>query len=474
MTLHLAAVDGATRPQELTVTRTKDAKVQSELFARQQRWHSITTHVADLLIAAFLICVASLLLHQRREHKTSLLISLALLMMAGTNCWRLWDRLDWTWPDQLLPAAWLTLMLIAIPALPDGRYRPNWSRWFVIAGPVAGLLLWWSSNFVDALVTAALGVALLIAMLLRLLSTPAGEERQQLKWILLGAGAAVLLWIPGGSIKDFLWNDLSMVERLLVDVTTRVGLVMLAVTLLFSQTRFRLNDAEAAYARSIRYVLLPVLVVVVWDIGTRFAGEALRNFTGGANSQVAVVISTVLTAVFFTPAKAWLTDRTNKAFRGPLLRLEALPSQLVRWQEDDRPSDVARRALAEICHGVGATAATLEVDEDGRSRPVASFVRVKGGVAPTSGNLPRESKRLLVVESAGPPEPLLRLVIGERTDRAVYSREERRTIDGIMEPLADTMRAIIRRAERNRSIGQRLSALEAPLAALNENFATRT
>ena len=461
-------------PMAPEVRLTKSDAHRSEVFSRQVRWHSIVTHIADLVIATLFVVIASLLKTRRPEDPVATLLSFAMLFIATLGCWRIWDWLGIgaDTAEPFLHVAWLSLLLTAIPAIPDGRYVPRSARWFMVLGPVAALLLVWNTqDLIDAAIMAALAASVLASVIIRLAWTTQGTERQQLKWALLGIGAGVLLWIPAGSIEAHFWSDLPLLGKAFVDVSKRLGLVILGVTLLFSLAKFRLNDADRALARSSSYGAVTAIVGGVWAVGAYFAAEIMKAFEQVPSEPIAVAVSSLLAALIFTPAKTRIESWVDERFRGPLLRLQTLPDRIKWWQDDDVPEAVAQRVLEEICAGVGATSAAVwRSSIDGvpdmlvahRVPPEDIRAHLQDGSSSTN----TENVFPLRFDSNNGAGNALTLLVGRRSDLASYTREERRAVAAVVEPLSDALRVVSRRAAHNRVVVEAIAGISAKLARL--------
>jgi hypothetical protein len=105
--------------------------------------------------------------------------------------------------------------------------------------------------------------------------TESGEQRQQIRWALLGISAYALLRcvaIAGDYLK---WSTGSFGQQLLVEMGTGVSFALAALFLqlglLIALLRYRLYDAEIAIGRSVNFAVITLGVAAVFAA----AGDAL-------------------------------------------------------------------------------------------------------------------------------------------------------------------------------------------------------
>jgi hypothetical protein len=436
---------------------TPSAANREKRFDEQQRTWKIVTQAVDLLLAGLLLVVAALLKWRRPNDPVATPLSFALLFLATLGGWRFWEwaRLDWA--PVYLNLVWLSLLLVALPALPSGRYVPRLSGWFMVLGPVTVLLLVLFGDDSSALdepselaVMALIVLAVLVSVVLRFRETPSVRERQRMKWALLGFAAGTLLVFVGGEVDLVLPEELSEAGRYLKFALTRLGYAIMPIGLLFSVLGYRLNDVDAAIGRSTAYAAVTTLVGVVWAVGAMVSNDLIKEF-GKGSPIVATAISTVVAVVVFVPSRARILAWTEARFQRALLRLRSLPERIARWQNDDDPQAVAARALDALVECVDAKHGALI--RDGHEGPVEILAVHK--ISPEAVRLalaadkPRKRSedafplRLRPHHQAGRPVTLL---IGPREDGASYSKQERSAVSAISEPLADAIHAVSRRA----------------------------
>jgi hypothetical protein len=205
----------------------------------------------------------------------------------------------WRWWARVAAAAPVLLVLLAAvdpqPLLPEHPEVGN-----PLAVPVpAGLLL--AVAAVTALVVLAALVAAAGSLVVRF-RRARGTERQQLRWLAVGAAlaaAALLVAVAGGAIgKDGV---------VLAALGTCVALLPLATGAAI--LRYRLYDLDRIISRTLAYGLLTVL------LGGGYAGVVLGlGQLLGSGSSLVVAGATLAVAAVFQPARRRIQRAVDRRF----------------------------------------------------------------------------------------------------------------------------------------------------------------
>jgi signal transduction histidine kinase len=237
--------------------------------------------------------------------------------------WSLWLA-NWLWVPGLVPIASVVPLLVPDGRLPSSRWRP--ALWLGGAAAAAaavtfavqpysattpGLVAAGLSNptevdaisapWVGALLTmvtvagAAVGVTGLVLRWRR----ARGVERQQLKWVLVGVAAALLLFALG---------------FVLGPTFSALAMAPLPLAVVVAALRHGLADVDVVISRSLVYVSLSGLVLalylaLVWVLGTVLGGLWRDN-------DVAPVLATAVVALSVLPLRDRLQRRVNRLVHG--------------------------------------------------------------------------------------------------------------------------------------------------------------
>jgi hypothetical protein len=195
-------------------------------------------------------------------------------------------------------------------------------------------------------------------------------------------------------------------------------------------------------------------------------------------------ITTVIAALVFTPARAYVLAWTEKRFQPALVHLRKLPDKLVRWQTCDSPDELASAALADLVPGVGAAYAAV-LGDDGREWRVlaAHGIEPDKAAALLEAERPAERRddpfpfRRELADQLGQPDVL---AIGPRSDGASFTRDEKAAIAMIIDPLSSAIEAaalrerhILKVEDSLAGIDQRLGRIEVELAPRAGKAASR-
>ena len=129
-----------------------------------------------------------------------------------------------------------------------------------------------------------------------------GIERQQLKWLAMGAVFTAIAFFSAGSYGPE-WMG---------EVLTTVGVVLLPTTIGLSILRYRLYEIDLLINRALVYGLLTVALAAAY-IGLVFGFQALlAPFT--AESDLTIAASTLGVAALFRPVRARVQDFIDRRF----------------------------------------------------------------------------------------------------------------------------------------------------------------
>ncbi len=222
------------------------------------------------------------------------LILLFLLFPDGTLVDRRWGAVVWIWG------------IGAVLAIPAWTLNPQLGSGFVggvnpyaQAGFPSGVLF----GIGATLISAAL-IASVLALVLRTRSAQ-GSEREQLKWVVLGA-ALVGVVLPTSAALWMVWTPIQLLAA--------IALVLLPISACVAILRYRLYDVDLVIARTVAYALIAVLLAAVYAAVTLSAARFV-------SSPVAAAGAALIVAVTFRPvhdtcqslADRWLRPTRHRA-----------------------------------------------------------------------------------------------------------------------------------------------------------------
>jgi hypothetical protein len=233
----------------------------------------------------------------------------------------------WVWMTGVAPVATFGLLLFPDGRLPSPRWRPvAWLAGGGLAAVVIGLALE-PGRFADTAIENPVGldaapwlprglgtagaVALIAALAgsiasLRARYQAAGaDERMQLKWLLYAAtlvGAGVAVSIP---VEILAGDSVSNVTNAITTLTMAAVPVAMGIAIL----RHRLYDVDVVINGTLVYGALTATLAASY-----VGGVLLAQLIIGAESGLAVALSTLAVAALFRPARARIQALVDRRF----------------------------------------------------------------------------------------------------------------------------------------------------------------
>jgi hypothetical protein len=211
---------------------------------------------------------------------------------------------------------------------PDGHFVPRWTRWFLLAVVLATALVLIPlqiQSVVDDAVSSSIiiiifGVGGLVgagSFVYRYRHTAGPLERQQMKWVVLGAF--------GSLMTLFSWATYSLLFPVEAPSPARTLALVLGVPVIFllgtlfpvcvavAVFRYRLWDVDLLVRRTLVYGALTGLLAGVYFGGVVVLQPFFQAF-GGQQSELAIVLSTLVTAALFAPLRRRVQDFVDRRF----------------------------------------------------------------------------------------------------------------------------------------------------------------
>jgi hypothetical protein len=137
-----------------------------------------------------------------------------------------------------------------------------------------------------------------------------GEQRQQVKWLIGGAGTALVCLVvqlvaPGTSSNTLV--------RIALGIVLPVGLAALPVSIAIGILRYRLYEIDVIVRRTLVYAVLAASLALVYLGGISLLGRLLQSLTG-QSSALAVTVSTLAVAAAFQPLRSRIQGAVDRRF----------------------------------------------------------------------------------------------------------------------------------------------------------------
>lgn len=240
----------------------------------------------------------------------------------------------WHWPVTFLRILSFNLALMMFFLFPDWRFVPVWTRWLALAAALYSGLWFFIPELIPPIAVLAeattlqalilylpwiflvmIGVA---GQIYRYQNVSDSSQRQQTKWVVLGFTLFVVIgWVillPFGlssSIRQAEGGNILYILLAGPLLLLAVGLIPLTTALAI--LRYRLWDISLVVRKTITYGLLTVFLLAVYLIMVVVFEGLLRLITG-QDSPLIIVISTLIIAALFNPARRWMQMLINRYF----------------------------------------------------------------------------------------------------------------------------------------------------------------
>jgi hypothetical protein len=482
------------RVREITVT-TGDNHIDdgARALGIPPRWLSFID-LLHMLAYPFLLWAAWLLHRRNARDAVSSILSLAVLLTIAAEQPSAAFLAHVGIPRWLNVAAFdlgNVLLLTGILLFPHGNL--SWRRVALIA--LLPLLMFLQGALYQTFFVCFMIIAVL-SLLRFLRKTGSSDERQQVRWALLGISAyAVLRCIS--ILSDYLkWSTASFGHQLLVEIAAGISfalaVLVLQLGLLIALLRYRLYDADFVISRSANIALITLAVAGVFAGTADGLKQIIYNYYGNTNSEGPVIFAAALSTMLVNPIQERVQRWSERRFQKNLFLLrDDLPECARDLRETASLGEMLDEILARVDRGVRAIrsaaivngcvmrARGLTTDEVEDWRRTTFAQDYKSDICePTDGLFPI---RVPLVPSSDDEEPIGYLLVGPRPDGSIPSRDEQKALKEVSESVARAIRTVIKREARELQIAeliadnaQRIQALEALLGATRGRPRPRT
>ena len=369
------------------------------------------------------------------------------------------------------------LLLTGILLFPHGDL--SWRRVALIAAlPV---LLFLQGTTYQLYFVACMVLAVLMLTNCLRVSTSA-EQRQQIRWALLGISGYAAFRLISILCDYFKWSAGSFPHQMLLEMSAgiafAVAVLLLQFGLLIALLRYRLYDAEIVISRSANVALITLVIVAVFAAVADGLKQLVYDYYGNTNDEAPVLIAAALSTVLINPVQERIQRWSERRFQRNLFLLrDDLPECVRDLRETASLEEMADEVLERVDRGVRAVRSALIVD----GRPLRArgieFGEVEGWrvsrlAQDYKSDICEPADRLFpirvpLIPSSDDEAPIGYLLVGPRPDGSVPSRDEQEALAGVSEAVARAIRTVIRREAREVEVArtiernaQRIEAIE--------------
>jgi hypothetical protein len=262
------------------------------LLANQYAAYALVTHPGSLFGGGLALAVV---LNGSFAPLLVLLIFVPLIFPTGRLLSRRWRLVAW-----LTVLSFATLFAVAITTSPLDAPFQHYENPIGIAGglkvvPVIGVLGGIASV-----------VASLAAVVIRFRRSH-GDERAQLKWLVLAAAFLPTALVAHSLADAFAPGAVNPVETLF-----SVGIMAFPIAIGIAVLKYRLYEIDRIISRTLVYGSLTVVLAATY-VGLVLGGQAVfSSFAGGSN--LAVAVSTLVVAALFLPVRSRVQRFVDRRF----------------------------------------------------------------------------------------------------------------------------------------------------------------
>jgi hypothetical protein len=285
---------------------------------------SYVTFTLVLTLASMLLaCTMSGLLAWRKPRDwLALLVALMLLMFGTVNIISPLElsHSAWYFPAMLFTTLHFATVFLVCSLIPSGSFVPRWTRWLVPAWVLWRLILLFfpalpSADLLNTLIWLSGLACISVAMIYRYQRMSSPIQRQQLKWLVFG-GSATILIVLVTNLPPLIFPALSRTGSLYALFRASINtLVLLPIIFCFAIAilRYRLWEIDVIINRTLVYSTLTGTLALVY-VGLVIGLQALLSSIISHDSGVAIVISTLAIAALFQPFRHRLQQVIDRRF----------------------------------------------------------------------------------------------------------------------------------------------------------------
>jgi signal transduction histidine kinase len=308
------------------------------------------------LFAAIFVGVGLLMFLRKSSERAAIFVSLTLIMFGTVGFIDVAHTLSnyaapIQWLGQLAQLAATIMIGVFFYIFPDGHFAPRWTRFATL------LWIFWHTqkmlfpdvplnttswgSAIEGLIRVGFVVTWVLAQALRFRNTSNQVQRQQTKWVMLGASLAVIGWFTitfvfRPSTPGVLWSEIRNTLQL-------IFFLFIPLSIAVAMFRFRLWDIDPIVNRTLVYATLSALVIGIYVFIVSYLSVLFRT---DANFIISFVATGVV-AVIFQPLRERLQHGVNRLMYGERDEPAAVISRLGQRLEATLEPDSVLEAVVE-------------------------------------------------------------------------------------------------------------------------------
>jgi len=268
-----------------------------------------------------------------------------------------------TWAPwaQLFNNEGFLFLFILLYVFPSSRFIPSWTRWIAvllvaleIPSTFAPHSLFNADNWPGPLPVvpfAVLTFSSIYAQIYRYRRVSGPVERQQTKWVVFGAIAALLLFFAINAVQTAIpsFDQTGSVAWLIVLTLVIAAFFLIPLSFAIAILRHGLWDIDVLINRTLVYGLLTVTLAVGY-LGGVIAAQFILRILTGQSSELAIAVVTLAVAALFNPWRRSLQAFIDRRFYRRKYDSARTLSAFQRTLRDEVELEHLRADLLHIIH----------------------------------------------------------------------------------------------------------------------------
>jgi signal transduction histidine kinase len=312
--------------------------------------------IRKTLFTAIFVVVGLLLFLRKSSERAALFISLTLILFGtvgfiavtqGLGMYPGWIQ----WLGKVMQLAATIAIGLFFYIFPDGHFVPRWTRYTALAWIIlhtqktlfAGAAYATTPGYLwfERILTVGFVMSWVLAQVTRFRNTSNQVQRQQTKWVVLGASMAVIGWFAitfvfRPSAPSVLWSEVRSTLQL-------IFFLFIPLSIALAMFRFRLWDIDPIVNRTLVYAMLTALVIGIYVFVVGYLSILFRT----QGNFLISLIATGVVAVLFHPLRERLQHGVNRLMYGERDEPAAVISRLGQRLEATLEPDSVLAAVVE-------------------------------------------------------------------------------------------------------------------------------
>jgi signal transduction histidine kinase len=281
--------------------------------------------IRKTLFTAIFVVVGLLLFLRKSSERAALFISLTLILFGtvgfiavtqGLGMYPTWIQ----WLGKFMQLAATIAIGLFFYIFPDGHFVPRWTRYAALAWIIlhtqktlfggAAYATTPGYLWLERILTVGFVISWVLAQVTRYRNTSNQVQRQQTKWVVLGASMAVIGWfaitfIIRPSAPNVLWSEIRSTLQL-------IFFLFIPLSIALAMFRFRLWDIDPIVNRTLVYATLTALVIGIYVLIVGYLSILFRT----EGNFLISLMATGVVAVLFHPLRERLQHGVNRLMYG--------------------------------------------------------------------------------------------------------------------------------------------------------------